>query len=430
MSRRVLILSEDPVGEGMGGNAIRAYEIARALAAHAQVTLLAPLSGGGVGDVEHVPFAREDLPELRARLRQADAVLALPQNPVLAKALRRSHAQVIYDLYDPRPLQVLEAYTGARPLSRRLHAVIALDHYMAALATGDNLLCASERQRDLWIGALLSAGLITPDRYASDPSLRDLIDVVPFGLPADPPRHSGPGPLERFPTLASEDELVLWNGGLWNWLDPVGAVQAIARVVARRPAARLVFMGRPPLAEDQARAARSARELARRLGLLDTVVLFNDGWVPYEERGAWLLAGDCAVSMHVEHLETRFSFRTRLLDCLWAGLPVVCTSGDELAERVERERLGASVPPGDPDAAAEAILGVLANGRTAYRDALASAAEDYRWPVVIAPLVRYITAPPASAGSRRGPLPLGHGRWARAAATRAGRVLLRAGRRR
>src|SRR6185503_10968946 len=62
------------------------------------------------------------------------------------------------------------------------------------------------------------------------------------------------------------------------------------------------------------------------------------------ERGAWLLDADCAVSAHLDHLESRYAFRTRLLDCFWAGLPIVCTRGDELADRVERERLGEAVP--------------------------------------------------------------------------------------
>ena len=70
---------------------------------------------------------------------------------------------------------------------------------------------------------------------------------------------------------------------------------------------------------------------------------FNDDWVPYAHRGAWLLQADCAVAAHHDHLETRFAHRTRLLDCLWAGLPVVCTRGDELAERIERDDLGATV---------------------------------------------------------------------------------------
>ena len=73
------------------------------------------------------------------------------------------------------------------------------------------------------------------------------------------------------------------------------------------------------------RPPREARATAEALGLLGSVVLFNDSWVPYEERGAWLNDADCALSLHHDHLETRYAFRTRVLDCFWASLPIVCT---------------------------------------------------------------------------------------------------------
>jgi hypothetical protein len=423
MSARVLVISEDPVGGEMGGNAIRAYELAKVLGEHAEVTLAAP-SSGSVEGVEHRPFDREDPRALRALLRGVDVVVTLPQNPVVTAVLRRSAARIVYDLYDPKPLQLLEAFASAGRLTRRYWSRIALDHVLAALALGDRLVCASERQRDLWIGAMLAAGLITPAVYAADPSLRRLIEVVPFGLPDSPPQVSGKGPRERFAALEPADEIVLWNGGLWNWLDPLCAVDAIARVVERRPAARLVFMGRPPHDARQAAAAAAARMRAEQLGLLGRVVFFNDAWVPYQERAGWLAAADCAVSLHLEHLETRFAFRTRLLDCLWTGLPVVCTEGDELADRVAREGLGASVAERDPQRAAEAITAVLARGREAYREPLTRAAADYRWPIVAAPLVRYL-AELEDTSVKRPRSPSSPGRWARGALTRAWRVTSR-----
>ena len=44
---------------------------------------------------------------------------------------------------------------------------------------------------------------------------------------------------------------------------------------------------------------------------------------------------------------TTKTFRTRLLDYIWAGLPMVVTRGDPLAELVDVQRLGIVVPPGD-----------------------------------------------------------------------------------
>jgi len=65
--------------------------------------------------------------------------------------------RIVFDLYDPKPLQVLEPSPP-----RRDHAALLVDdcagYVMAALSLGDYLICASERQRDLWIGACSPAG--------------------------------------------------------------------------------------------------------------------------------------------------------------------------------------------------------------------------------------------------------------------------------
>jgi len=428
--QRVLVISEDPVGEEMGGNAIRAFELAKVLAQHAEVKLAAPSSAAAQTELPQVPLDADEPQRLVSELRDVDVVLTLPQGPGRSAQLRRSNARVVYDLYDPKPLQMFEAMAGKRPAERAYWARIALDHTLEALLAGDFLICAGDRQRDLWLGALLAAGQISPSLYETDPTLRCLLDVVPFGIPPEPPApFAGNGPRERFAGLEQDAEIVLWNGGLWDWLDPVAAVQAVALIVERRPRVRLVFMGAAPSDPAQARAASAAHRLAAERGLLDRVVFFNDRRVPYPERSDWLLAATCAISLHTEHLETRFSFRTRLLDCFWAGLPIVCTAGDELADLVERAGLGASVPAGRPELLAERLLGVIERGRSSYEPALAEVAGRYRWTTAAAPLVAWMRAgaPPRpsagiyarSAGGRR----------ARAGATRLLRALMRAARR-
>ena len=80
------------------------------------------------------------------------------------------------------------------------------------------------------------------------------------------------------------------------------------------------------------RMATEARALADGLGLAGTHVFFNEGWVDYESRQDYLLEADIGVSAHIDHLEASLSFRARILDYLWAGLPVVATRGDVLAD--------------------------------------------------------------------------------------------------
>src|SRR5256885_486128 len=114
MPRRVLIVTEDPVGEALGGAAIRAYEIARGLTDIAEVTLAAP--GGnppGLAPARHVAFELEDPKPLRELFSEADTVIMRPPNPLISSWLRRSRARIVFDLIDPLPLAILEAQASA-----------------------------------------------------------------------------------------------------------------------------------------------------------------------------------------------------------------------------------------------------------------------------------------------------------------------------
>lgn len=399
---RVLVICAGPIAEQLTGIAIRAVELGRALAPYADVTLagVSPSSGDhGLPVISYELFAPRR-GELRRHIAQADCIVAQPPWPVLARWLRGARAQLVYDLYDPEPFEVIERLRARHRLLRRLVYGLTTDRVLDGLMSADHIICASEKQRDMWIGALLAQGRITPQTYDRDPTLRELIDCVPFGLPDDPPAHDDRDPLrERFPQIGAEDEVVLWNGGIWAWLDAPCAIRAIGLLAERRPQVKLVFMGAATLpAGLQAQA--QAQALASELGLAGESVFFNDGWVAYEERAAWLSSANCVISTHTDHLETRFAFRTRMLDAFWAELPIVCTEGDDLADRVSREDLGVTMPAGDYLAVAAALERVLSNGREHYRPQLSAAGAEQRWSRVAEPLVRWVCDPVVGAAPR------------------------------
>jgi glycosyltransferase involved in cell wall biosynthesis len=409
---RVLLICADAVGEQMAGLGIRCWELARTLRASAEVTVAHGGSDQGEREgVRLLPFRAHAPSALREPIARADTIVAHPQWPLVDRWLKRSPARVVIDLYCPETLETLELAAGRFGPARTQLTATTLDRLHAALRTGEQFICASESQRDLWLGAMLALRLIGPQLYDDDASLRETIDLVPFGVPREPPSAlAGVGPRETIAGVEPDSELVLWNGGIWRWLDAPGAIRAVAELAPRRPRLRLVFMGGAPEHPAAAQSTREARALAERLGLLGSVVHFHESWVPYAERGAWLMQADCAISAHAEHLETRFAYRTRLLDCFWAGLPAVCTSGDDLADYVARERLGAVAPPRDVHALAAALEHVLDSGRGSYGERLRVAAEQHSWEQMAAPLARWIAAPrPArrpgdSPGALRAPL--------------------------
>jgi glycosyltransferase involved in cell wall biosynthesis len=395
MPRSVLVVTEDRVGEMLGGAAIRAYEIARALTDVADVTLAAPgTEPSGLAPARHVPYELEDPDLLRSLCRDADVVIMRPPNPLVAGWLRASHARIVYDICDPLPLNILEAQAAAPREQQLLLHTVALDHFLDALHSGHHFICSGRRQRDLYTGALLASRLIHPAAYAADPSFRTFLERVPFGIPSEPPRRvDRAGPRARLPALGDDAQIVLWNGGIWNWLDPVTAVEATVKAAERRPGVRLVFMFARGGDGPEQRAERDAREVARRLDALDSLVFFNESDISYRERATWLLDADCVISTHLDHLEAGFSFRTRLLDCFWAGVPAVCTGGDEVSERIATCDGGVTVPFGDADAVADGLVEVLERGRGSYRERLLAAGANMTWPQVVEPLRRIVQLP-------------------------------------
>ncbi len=392
MARRVLIVTEDPVGEILGGAAIRAYEMARSLVDVAEVTLAAPgTEPPGLAPAKYASFALNDPGPLRELFEAADVVVMRPPNPVVLGWLRRSGARIVFDLYDPLPLDVLEAQASASRHHQLLWSTIALDQFLQALHTGHHFICGGNRQRDLYLGAMLASRLISPGAYESDPSFRSFIDRVPFGIPAEDPRRvERAGPRHRFPGLGEDAKILLWNGGIWNWLDPVTAVAATVRAAEQDPRVRLVFMRTGAGEGPEHRQAHAALELADRLGALERSVFFNDAVVSYAERASWLMDADAMISTNLDHLESNFSFRTRLLDCFWVGVPAVCTGGDELSDLLERCDGGVSVPYGDVDAVAAGILRVLSGDGEGYRDRLLAAGRELVWPLAVEPLKRIV----------------------------------------
>jgi glycosyltransferase involved in cell wall biosynthesis len=399
---KIVVLCLDAVGPRMAGIAIRSVEIARQLSHHADVTLVAARSSGDIDlDIPVVAYDRHDGRSVRPHLAGADAVVCQPQWPLVMRELRASGARLVFDLSCPEIIETLTFRAGDEPTRRRLITAMTADRLVEALRIGHHFVTSTSRQLDLWLGVAAGERLLTPDAYDRDPTLRSRFALAPHGVPERPPRRSGAPGLHGTLGLDPATPVVLWTSAIWSWLDAETPIRAMPALRDRLPHAQLVFLGADPERVAGASAHARAKALAAELGLLGAGVLFHEQWLTYAERSDWLLDAGCAVSCHRRHLETRFAFRTRYLDCLWAGLPLVVTEGDVLADRIAAENLGATVPEGDPAALAAALDHVLEQSRTLYAQRLAVAAADYVWPRALAELVAFAT----STGPR--PVPLG-----------------------
>jgi glycosyltransferase involved in cell wall biosynthesis len=386
----LLVVSHDVVDVKLAGPGMRYLEMARALSADLDVTLAVPSETSL--DIPGLRLVRywEDRPgSLQVLAENSDVVLVSGYMVEKFPFLAYTRARVVVDLYDPFVLENLHYYLH-EPVEAQEHLnehAVAITNHLAQI--GDFYICGNDRQRDYWMGVLTANGRTNPRNFIQDPTLFQLIDIVGIGFPNREPVGK---PLFRgaHPQLSEEARIVLWGGGIWNWLDPLTLVQAWPQVLARHPEARLVFLGTRhpnPLVPRHEMAAKAER-LAGEIGEKDRSILFFE-WLSYEDREALLCESDVGVTLHPIHVETRFSLRTRVLDYLWARLPVLITDGDVTSEWVREYGIGVVVPPFDAQAVGRGLIEILDQPKASWAPAFEPLRASLEWNQVVKPLLRY-----------------------------------------
>lgn len=419
---RILIISNDTIGDRMAGPAIRCWEFAHTLSQEHDVVLATPNSANLTSTrFKLKQYNRKILKEL---VGWCDVFIC--QGFILHHFpfLKDANKPIVVDIYDPFTLEFLELFKYKELHEREVLNTANLGVLNDQLLAGDFFICASEKQRDYWIGMLCSLNRINPSTYDRDKTLRSFIEVVPFGLPSKGPLHTKNVLKDVHPKIAKDDKLILWGGGIYNWFDPITLIQAVNQIVKKRKDVKLYFLGlkHPNPHVPEMKMCIDAIDLSEKLGLKDEYVFFNYDWVPYEERENYLLEADLGISIHLDHVETSFSFRTRLLDYLWAGLPIITTKGDSMSDLVEKDNLGRTVEPENVEDLTAAILELLEN-KDMYRQIrkhIEKIAPTFTWEEAANPLNEFCRNPVLAPDKAKGEVSL---RYGAASATRAKRSL-------
>jgi GT2 family glycosyltransferase len=391
---RVLILTDSTIDAALSGGAARAWEIARLLA-HEHEVRLATTERHDRIDPSFMTV-RASMSEVDKQLARSDVVIShgllLDRFPQVVA----SGVPVVLDVSDPVHLEALArgAGTQAGGTARTAAAEADLASVNRHLKRADLVVCANSKQRDFWLGQLSGLGRVNPSTFDQDSSLRSLLALAPTGVPPEPPQRGAPLLRGVVEGITADTFLLVWHGPAEPWSDPCTLISAVAEVAGDAgdvPDVHLyVADGGPSTA-----AGRTARDLAAELGVRDGAVTFADAPLPYDDRGRLLGEADVGVALHRGHVEGAFGPTARFLDLLWAGLPVLATHGDALADPVLAHDLGVLVGVSDSAAVASAIRTLRDDPELRARlgaNATAHAA-TLRWEAALEPISGFVRRP-------------------------------------
>jgi glycosyltransferase involved in cell wall biosynthesis len=108
--------------------------------------------------------------------------------------------------------------------------------------------------------------------------------------------------------------------------------------------------------------------------------------------------------LHRPGAEAELSFRTRALDGLWAGVPLLLSEGGEVARLTVDHGWGGVVPAADPQSTAAALEVMLSEReQLRCRRNLAECRAQWQWSTLAAPLLDALSELPTT--PRRGLIP-------------------------
>jgi glycosyltransferase involved in cell wall biosynthesis len=376
---KCLLICPEPLGHGRpAGVGIRFIEFARGLTrdGHA-VTLLSP-DGGAPDDTSGDILT----PATIARESSRCEVVIVQGHAANDYFAHGTEKPTVIDLYDPFVVENFHYFPTQGP------GVYAGDHaaLTRSIARGDFFLCASAAQRLFFLGFMLAAGRLNPESFADDESLQSLLAIVPFGVQLPRPQ---PTRRERAPRAGRN----LLFGGIYDWYDPILAIEA-ARLAARQLPGLTVTFTEHPNPETTPQGSAAAARARSLMADVKDIVRFEP-WFRYENRGDFFDRFDAALLTFGQSLETDLSMRTRIFDYLWGGLPVITSSAPGTDAILGRYHAGVVVRSDDPEMFAEAVVSLL--GDPVEQERLHEGARrftaDHQWDTLMEPLLRFCRNP-------------------------------------
>ena len=329
---RILLVGStgDSPGLGTGACTARTERFRSAMEmAGIDVTVSAPAEGSsGAGTVVRT-------------LRMGDfrAVIMVSPFPAEAALLARPDLPVWIDMNGMHPAEIqLQAARSNRGRESMLR-ILALENLL--LCRGDRFSTPSRRQAAAVMGELYLLGRLGGGSAGEVP-----VSAIPHCAMS--------GWEERFDSGNPEPGHIISTGSFNLWFDHETLFRALELAMKSSPAVRFTCTGGSvPLSPEKYAGFRRMVEGSR----------FQErfhlrGWVDRGVLEETYSRASAAVYTDIPGGETMLGARTRTLDWIARGIPVICTRGAEISQDIESGNLGIVVPQSDAEALGRALLEV------------------------------------------------------------------------
>ncbi len=290
------------------------------------------------------PQGRTGEAEVRNTLSRSDFTGAVLISPFPAETALASDPDlpIWIDLNGMHPAEVQLQGTDSHRSRERLLRILALENLL--ISRGDMFSTPSRRQRDAVLGELFLLGRL-------DGSSADEVPVVPIPHCALPDTGFVKGPDNAACTR------IISTGSFNLWFDHEALFLALESAMDDNP--DLVFTctgGATPFSPGRYQVFLekvSSSPHSSRFEML--------GWIDRNDLEGVYSKASMAVYADLPGCETILGARTRALDWISRGIPVVCTSGAEISEDIDKHGLGIVVKQQDPEALRDAFLKLAAS---------------------------------------------------------------------
>lgn len=259
------------------------------------------------------------------------------------------------------------------------------------LARADHFSTCSRAQRHALLAELGMIGRLTSgnDGY-------DFVTAIPNSV--DDEELDALGRLPRSPRQPGAPFVLLWSGGYNTWMDPTVLFEALELGMAQHPELRFVSTG----GEIPGHHLDAYRDFERRVARSRFRDRFElAGWVQTAELPAYYAGAHAAILVDRFSVEGVLGARTRSLDWLAAGLPIVMTRLSEISLELEAAGAALVAECGDAAALARAVGRLIEDPADAARRGQlgrALAQDRYRARRQLEPLLAWAEAPQRAPG--------------------------------